>query len=458
MSLKIILLAAGQGKRMNSSLPKVLHPLGGKSLLQHVLDTSLKLNPESIYVIYGHQGEQVKKNFEQFPKTQWIYQEKQLGTGHAVRQALPYLSDEDKVFVLSADVPLISFHALQRLRDDTPSDSVGLMVAEFPNPYGLGRIIRNNEGYITQIIEEKDASPTEKQLKEIYSGIMMISAKYLKKWLPELNANNAQREFYLTEIIRMAVAANVSVVGIKAYRYQEVCGVNDHIQLAMLERYYQMCQAEEIMLKGVAMVDPSRFDLRGSLEVAQDVLIDVNVVIEGDVSIGKHSVIGPNCVLRNTKIGEHVQIKENCVIEESTIEDHSVVGPFARLRPGVHLSVRTKVGNFVEMKKSFLGPGSKVPHLSYIGDTKTGSNVNVGAGTITCNYDGASKHLTVIEDDAFIGSDTQLVAPVTIGKNATIGAGSTIRKDAPPGMLTLTYSEQKTVSDWVSPRDRKLKE
>lgn len=459
MNLQIIILAAGQGKRMFSNTPKVLHPLAGKPMLTRVVETALQLKPESIHVIYGHGGEHIKNSLPELP-VHWVKQAEQLGTGHAVMQALPHIPAHAQVLVLSADVPLIQPQTLKTLVEysssSTSQDSVlALLVAHLENPYGLGRILRNNEGEIHAIVEEKDANEQEKNVKEIYSGICCAKSSDLARWLPMLNNDNAQGEYYLTEIISMAVKNKVAITSLDAPNLYEIQGVNNRLQLQQLERIWQVKEAERLLEAGVGIADAARFDLRGELTCGKDVFIDVNCVFKGKVILGDGVIIGPNCCLTDVTVGAGSEIFPHSVIEQSVLGEGCTVGPFARLRPGTELAAECKIGNFVETKNAVFDTGSKASHLSYLGDVTIGKQVNIGAGTITCNYDGANKHQTVIEDGVFIGSDTQLVAPVTIGAHATIGAGSTIRKNVPAGELTLTESKQRTVDGWKRPVKKK---
>lgn len=441
--MDVVILAAGQGTRMKSSLPKVLHKLAGKPMLEHVINTARQLNPTKIVVVCGNGSDKVKEYFSDQPIT-WVEQSEQLGTGHAVQQALPYLSDESDVIVLYGDVPLIQISTLEKMN----GADLTLLTSHFEDSHGFGRIIRDTENNVLSIVEQKDASEEQKNIKEINSGIMATKVVLLKEWLPKLQNKNAQKEFYLTDIVAMAVSEAKTVASVLAPS-GEVKGVNDRRELSQLERLLQLWTAEKLLRQGVSIIDPSRFDCRGDLNVDRDVTIDINVVFEGDVTIGRNTLIGPNCVIKNSVIGENVEIKANSVIEGAVIESSAVIGPFARLRPGTKISKGARVGNFVEIKNTVLGEGSKASHLSYLGDATIGTNVNIGAGTITCNYDGRNKHHTTIEDNAFIGSNTELVAPVTIGAGATIGAGSTISKDAPAAKLTLARTVQKTIDGWV---------
>lgn len=445
MSLQIVILAAGEGKRMYSTLPKVLHPLAGVPLLERVITTANLLDPAAIHVVYGHGGAVIKETLRHVD-VHWVEQPQQLGTGHALLQVLPYLKDTDQILVLMGDVPLITVATLKKLLEYT--QHVGFITAEVTDPSGYGRVLRNAQQEVLAIVEEKDADPEQRLIKEIYTGILTASARQLQAWLPELRNDNVQGEYYLTDIVSHAVAANEPIVAVLANSVEEVQGVNDRAQLAYLERCYQRNLAKQLMCGGVTIIDPERFDVRGSLQVGQDVTFDVNVICEGDVVIGSRCVIGPNCLLRNVRLGDHVVIKANSVVEDAQIDERCIIGPFARIRPGTQLASDVHVGNFVEVKNSEIGKYSKISHLSYVGDATVGCEVNIGAGTITCNYDGVHKHRTVIGDRVQIGSDTQLVAPVTIGAGATIGAGSTITQDAPPEMLTLSRVKQQTVPGW----------
>jgi bifunctional UDP-N-acetylglucosamine pyrophosphorylase/glucosamine-1-phosphate N-acetyltransferase len=451
MTLSTVILAAGQGKRMHSELPKVLHRLAGKPLLEHVVSTANQLDSVSgPIVIYGHQGERVRHNLAHLNVT-WIEQTEQLGTGHALLQALPKLPEKGRVLVLYGDVPLIKTETLKHFIIDTPEHALGIITAELPDPKGFGRIIRNTKNKITAIIEEKDASHKQRSIQEINSGIYLIPAAYLHKWLPKLTNDNAQQEFYLTDLISMAVKENISIEALQPHYYEEILGINDRLQLACLERFYQEQAAEKLLLQGVTLLDPHRFDLRGDVSIGRDVVIDINVILEGQVKIGNRCSIGPNTVIRNSVLGDNVEIKANSVIDGVEISDECIIGPFARLRPGTILAAKSHVGNFVEIKNSVIGLASKINHLSYIGDSDIGKHVNIGAGTITCNYDGVNKHKTTIGDHAFIGSNTELVAPVTIGEGATIGAGSTITRNAPAQQLTLCRSQQRSIEAWQRP-------
>ncbi|MDF1653859.1 MAG: bifunctional UDP-N-acetylglucosamine diphosphorylase/glucosamine-1-phosphate N-acetyltransferase GlmU [Coxiellaceae bacterium] len=450
MGLNVVILAAGKGKRMISDIPKVLHKLAGVPMLERVVRTAEKLNPKGIQVIYGNGGSKVRETLDYLP-VEWVPQEEQLGTGHAVMQALPAIDDGDQVLVLYGDVPLISDETLSLLLNNTANNALGLVVTELEEPAGLGRIIRNELGNIVAIVEHKDANEQQLLIREINTGILTTSAANLKRWLPMLENSNAQDEYYLTDIVSLAVQDGVAVGGILARTQQEVQGVNDRWQMAQLEHYYQFEMAKKLALSGVAVMDINRTYVRGDVDISQDVVLDVNVVMEGTVKLGKHTRIGPNVMLKDTIIGEAVTIGAHSVLDGVILEDNCEVGPFSRLRPGTILRRGAKVGNFVELKKTILGEGSKANHLAYLGDTEVGENVNIGAGTITCNYDGVNKHRTVIEDDAFIGTNNSLVAPVTVGKMATTGAGSTITADVPENTLAVGRGKQKNIDGWKRP-------
>jgi bifunctional UDP-N-acetylglucosamine pyrophosphorylase/glucosamine-1-phosphate N-acetyltransferase len=454
MKLGVVILAAGQGTRMRSSLPKVLHKLAGRPLLQHVISTAGALEPEQIVVVYGHGGEQVPAAFSADGLT-WVEQAEQLGTGHAVEQALPALKDADRVLVLYGDVPLTEVSTLSALIDAAADTDLALLTVELENPTGYGRIVRAQNGSIQRIVEQKDAAPEELAIREINTGILVADRARLEQWIERLENDNAQGEFYLTDIVEAAVKEGIEVRSAQPADFDEVKGVNDRMQLAELERHYQRRQAQQLMRQGVTLRDPARFDLRGTLSVGQDVEIDINVLLEGDISLGDGVRIGANTVIRNSSIAADTQINENCVIEQATIGQKCLIGPFTRMRPNAVLAESVRIGNFVEVKKSNIGEGSKINHLSYVGDTSVGKAVNIGAGTITCNYDGANKHQTIIGDNAFIGSDTQLVAPVEVGAGATIGAGSTITQNAPPETLSLSRSKQVSLKGWRRPVKKK---
>lgn len=448
--LHIIILAAGHGTRMKSDLPKVLHPLADKPLLSHVVHAAAALNPAKIHVICGYQAERVKTVCKDLP-VNWVTQAEQLGTAHAVQQALPFIEKDARVLVLCGDNPLISTVTLQALIKPLTDNDLGLLTAVLEDPRKLGRIVRDSQNKVERIVEFKDATDAERKIPEINSGIMSFSMGFLEKSLKQVSNNNAQQEYYLTDLISIAVKEGVQV---KAYQTPfpiEVSGVNDKQELAMLEREHQLKQAKALMEQGVLLRDPTRLDIRGEVSVAQDVEIDVNVILEGKVTLGKGCRIGANCILKNVSVGEGTEILPNSVLEDCEIGNDCRVGPFARLRPGTVLKQGAKIGNFVETKKSTIGKNSKVSHLSYIGDTTMGDNVNVGAGTITCNYDGVNKHKTVIENGVFIGSNTALVAPVTLHQGATTGAGSTITTDIPAKTLAVSRAKQKHIESWKRP-------
>lgn len=456
MALSIIILAAGQGTRMRSALPKVLHPLAGKPLLEHVIDAAeaLGAGQSHIQIVYGHGGEQVRRQLAARQVT-WVEQAEQLGTGHAVAQALPGIADSDQVLVLYGDVPLISTDTLHRLLAAAANGQFGLLTAELADPTGYGRILRNSAGRVTGIVEHKDARPEQLAIREINTGFMAAGAAALKRWVAALGNDNTQGEYYLTDAIALAAAEGVVIDTVAPAELSEIMGVNNRAQLAELERDYQRQQAQRLMHAGVTLRDPARFDLRGRIEHGQDVCIDVNVILEGEIKLGDRVAIGPGCVIRNAAIGADTIVQAQCVIEDAVVGTNARIGPFARIRPETRLANDVHIGNFVEIKKSDIGSGSKVNHLSYIGDTSIGARVNVGAGTITCNYDGANKHRTIIEDDVFIGSDTQLVAPVTVGAGATLGAGTTLTRNAPPGELTFSRAKQETRAGWKRPVKKK---
>jgi len=452
MRLGVVILAAGQGKRMCSALPKVLHPLAGRPLLAHVLDAAERLGSAKTVVVYGHGGEQVPSVLGD-RDCAWVEQAERLGTGHAVRHAMPVLQDLDRVLVLYGDVPLVDPETLGGLIEASRDCPLGILTATLGDPTGYGRILRDpGTRHILRIVEHRDASPEERDIREVNTGFLVAERTRLQGWLDRLTNDNAQGEYYLTDVIGLAVAEGEEVASVQAPTVEEISGVNDRVQLAALERHYQGRLAEDLMRAGVTLADPARIDIRGTLKTGRDVTIDVNLVVEGRVSLGDGVRIGPNCLIRDSVIAEGVEILANCVIEGAQVGPGARVGPFARLRPEAHLDANTHIGNFVEIKKSRVGPGSKVNHLTYVGDAEIGRGVNVGAGTITCNYDGANKFKTVIGDGAFIGSNTALVAPVTVGAGATIGAGSVITSDAPPEELTLARGRQVTIPGWQRPR------
>ncbi len=454
MNIKTIILAAGQGTRMRSALPKVLHKIAGKALLQHVYDTCRQLENNAVNIVYGHGAEMVLKELQTL-QANWIEQAEQLGTGHAVQHCIDYIDDDDKVLILYGDVPLLQLEIMNALLQKVSERTLALLTVQLANPQGYGRIVRGADGQVNRIVEEKDATDDIKQINEVNTGIMAVNGKRLKQWLAQLQNNNAQQEYYLTDVIEMAVEDGVSVSTVAAGSIDDVLGINDRVQLSHLERVFQQRQAEQLMRQGVTLYDPNRFDLRGRIEqIGSDVEIDINVILEGEIRIGNNVKIGANTIIRNATIEDDVEILPNCVIENARVGGASRIGPFARLRPETALGRNVHIGNFVEIKKSTVADSSKINHLSYVGDADVGSKVNIGAGTITCNYDGVNKFRTVIGDGAFIGSNTQLVAPVTVGDNATIGAGSTITKDAPAEQLTLARNRQTTVKGWHRPTKR----
>ena len=450
MKLLPIILAAGQGTRMCSQLPKVLHTIGGQAMLQHVINSCKSLDTETVAIVYGHGGEKVQSAITD-EALQWVLQSEQKGTGHAVDQARNLIDDDLIVIVAYGDVPLIKGETLQRLVDNLDSADLTVLTTVLDDPTGYGRIVRSSQGTIESIIEEKDADDDIKKIIEVNTGFIAARGKQLKKWLEKLSPDNAQGEYYLTDCIALAVEDGGNVTAVICDDPMEVQGVNNRVQQAQLEREYQKKQAEKLMLEGVSLADPARLDVRGRVSVGQDVFIDINTVLIGNVTLGSNVTIESGCVITKSVIGDNVTIKANSVLEDARVGANCDVGPFARLRPGAILEENSKVGNFVEIKKSTIGKGSKVSHLSYIGDTQMGSNVNIGAGTITCNYDGVNKFKTIIGDDAFVGSDSQLIAPVEIGKGATIGAGSTITKDAPANELSLARSKQTVLKGWKRP-------
>lgn len=448
--MSVVILAAGKGTRMCSNLPKVLHLLAGKPMVQHVINTANQLDCTRIHLVYGHGGALLKEKLNN-EKLNWILQEEQWGTGHALQKAIPYFSEDENILVLYGDVPLIEVDTLNRLLLAKPHGGISLLTVRVDNPRGYGRIIRKNDD-ISGIVECKEATEIQKKINEINTGIMAINSSDLKKWLKQLKNDNHQNEFYLTDIIKMAYQENKKIIGIQPTHLNEIEGINDGLQLARLERLFQKQQAEKLLLSGVRILDPARFDLRGQLICGSDVVIDTNVIIEGEVTLGDRVQIGTGCLLKNCRIGDDSQINAYTVIEGSFLDKNCVVGPFARLRPGSELSEKVHVGNFVEIKKSSLGQGSKAGHLSYLGDAEIGSGVNIGAGTITCNYDGVNKHKTQIGDYVFVGSHTQFIAPVTVGDHATIGAGTTVTLNVPENELGLSRVKQKNIQGWKRPK------
>ena len=455
--ISVVILAAGQGKRMRSATPKVLQPIAGKPMLAHVIDTARGLQPQKICVVYGHAGEQIRAAISGADLT-WARQERQLGTGHAVLQALPYLSAEGITLVLYGDVPLIRVETLQALLAVAQTGKLAWLTAQVANPHGLGRILRDETGKVRGIAEEKDATATEKTIAEINTGFLACPTALLSRWLPTLGNNNAQGEYYLTDILAIAVKENISVETLSPTNKSEVTGINSKDQLAALERTHQLEIATRLMIAGVTLADPARLDVRGELVCGDaninDVVIDVNCVFEGNVTLAANVKIGANCILRDCTIGAGTEVLPFSFIDDASIGENARIGPYARIRPGSVLGDEVHIGNFVEVKASEFGRGSKANHLTYVGDTSVGKNVNIGAGTITCNYDGANKHRTVIEDNVHIGSDVQLVAPVTIGAGADIGAGTTVWKDVAPGGLTFNEKTQIHKIGWKRPVKR----
>jgi bifunctional UDP-N-acetylglucosamine pyrophosphorylase/glucosamine-1-phosphate N-acetyltransferase len=448
--LSVVILAAGQGKRMRSDLPKVLQPLAGRALLAHVLETARALQPAGLHVVYGHGGDQVRAAFAGEP-IQWALQAQQQGTGHAVAQAMPAIPDGHLVLVLYGDVPLLGVDTLRTLVALASDRQLALLTVMLEDPTGYGRVLRDARGRVKAIVEHKDAKPAQLRLREGNTGVLAAPAHRLRSWLGRLRSDNAQGEYYLTDVIAMAVRDGVKIAPLLATAESEVLGVNDRLQLAQLEGALRRQRADAAMRAGATLADPARFDQRGALTVGRDVFIDVNVVFEGTVNLGDRVRVGAGCVLRDVAVGAGTQVHAYSVLEQSTAGADCSIGPFARLRPGTTLAAGVHIGNFVEVKNSSIGAGSKANHLSYLGDATVGAGVNVGAGTICCNYDGANKSRTIIEDGAFIGSGSMLVAPVTIGAGATIGAGSTVTKDAPAGKLTVARSRQTTVEAWQRP-------
>jgi bifunctional UDP-N-acetylglucosamine pyrophosphorylase / glucosamine-1-phosphate N-acetyltransferase len=454
--LNIVILAAGQGKRMRSRLPKVLHPLAGRPLIVHAINTAQALKPARIYVVYGHGGEQVPQAIQDKDLV-FVKQQPQLGTGHALAQALPVLDSGGLTLVLYGDVPLIGEETLAAMIAGG-GDRLTLLTAELDDPAGYGRIVRNRRGSITAIVEERDASAEQRNIREINTGIMALPTARLQEWMAKLTNRNAQREYYLTDVVPLALGDRIPVVNVKARAEWEILGVNSKQQLAHLERVYQRAQASRLMEGGVTLSDPARIDVRGRLICGADVRIDVNCVFEGAVKLADQVQIGAHCVIRDAEVGLGTRIEPFTYIDSARIGANCRVGPYARLRPGARLDEEVHVGNFVEVKEAEIGARSKANHLAYVGDATVGRDVNIGAGTITCNYDGANKHRTVIEDDVQIGSDVQLVAPVTVGKGATIGAGTTVWKPAPAGELTINEKTQITKSGWKRPQKKARRE
>jgi len=452
MALEILVLAAGVGKRMRSSLPKVLQPLAGRPLLGHVLATARELAPRKVIVVHGHGAEAVREAFNGEP-VEWVLQSEQLGTAHAVMQAMPRVSADADVLILYGDVPLMRAATLQRLLK-AADGGLALLTAEPEDPAAYGRVVRDGAGRVAKIVEQRDASPAERAIREINAGFYALDAKRLSGWLKKIGNRNAQKEYYLTDLVSLAVGDKVPVAAVKTDDAWEAAGVNTPRELAALERRYQEIYSEKLLEAGVRLADPARVDVRGALECGREVAIDVNCVFEGKVKLGDGARIGPNCVLRNVTIGAGTEVRAFSHLDDAEVGARCVLGPYARLRPGASLADEVHIGNFVEVKASRVGAGSKANHLAYIGDSEVGANVNIGAGTITCNYDGANKHRTVIEDDCFIGSDATLVAPVRIARGSYIGAGSTISKDTPAGQLTVARAKQVSIPGW-KPRKKK---
>ena len=456
MTLAVVTLAAGKGSRMKSDLPKVLHTLAGKPMLGHVLDSASQLDQAIQHVVIGHGAEIVEETFAG-QAIQWAMQTEQKGTGHAVAQAMPNVTDDATVLILYGDVPLIETATLQALLEETHHQidnpgGLALLTVELDDPTGYGRIVRDEAGNIQAIVEHKDATPEQLAIQEVNTGILAAPAEHLNRWLPALSSNNAQGEYYLTDVVAMAVTEGVAVRAIHATSEDEVQGVNDRVQLAHLERVYQSRVAESLLRQGVAMADPARIDVRGQISAGRDVFIDVGCVFEGDVVLEDGVRIGPNCVIKNARLGQGTRVEAFSMIEQANTAEDCVVGPYARLRPGAELSQQAKVGNFCEIKKSLIGKGSKVNHLSYVGDAELGENVNVGAGTITCNYDGVNKFKTLIGDGAFIGSNSSLVAPANIGAGVTIAAGSVITSPVDDHHLAVARGRQRNISGWKRPK------
>ncbi|MGB6449878.1 MAG: bifunctional UDP-N-acetylglucosamine diphosphorylase/glucosamine-1-phosphate N-acetyltransferase GlmU [Steroidobacteraceae bacterium] len=452
--LSVVILAAGQGKRMRSDLPKVLQPLAGRPLLQHVIATARALDPASIHVVYGHGGERVREALRDEPVS-WVLQSRQLGTGHALLQAAPHLTDGERVLVLYGDVPLTRPETLRQLLDLGPPNTLALLTVLLDDPTGYGRIVRDSRGGVRRIVEQRDAGKRELAIRECSTGVMAAPAKPLKAWLSRLSNDNAQREYYLTDVMAMAVRERIAVKPLLAPSAADVLGVNDKVQLAEVEAEYRRRRATELMVAGVTVSDPQRLDVRGTVEAGRDVALDVSVVLEGRVKLGDRVRIGPHCVVRDSEIGSDTEVLAHCVIDGAVIGPACRIGPYSRVRPTSTLAEGVHIGNFVEVKNSRIGTESKANHLSYVGDAQVGARVNVGAGTIVANYDGANKHLTTVEDDVHTGSNSVLVAPITVGAGATIAAGSTVAHAAPAGKLTIARARQVTIEGWQRPRKRR---
>ena len=452
-TLSAVILAAGKGTRMYSDLPKVLHCVAGKPMVKHVIDTATALGAENVHLIYGHGGELMRERLAN-EKVNWVFQNEQLGTAHAVQQAAPFFKDDENIVVLYGDAPLISVGTLEKLIAAKPENGIALLTVNLDNPTGYGRILREN-GNVVAIVEQKDANAEQLKIQEVNTGVMVSDGANFKKWLARVDNHNAQGEYYLTDLIALANQDGCQVMAVQAVDAIEVEGANNRLQLAALERYYQHKQAQHLLLAGVTLLDPARFDLRGTLEHGKDVEIDTNVILEGNVRLGNRVKIGAGCVLKNVTLGDDVEVKPYSVLEDTVIGEKAAIGPFSRLRPGTELAAQTHVGNFVEIKKSIVGKGSKVNHLTYIGDTEIGVDCNIGAGVITCNYDGANKFKTLIGDNVFVGSDTQLVAPVIVEDGATIGAGSTITQNIAKDELVITRVPQRHIQGWQRPSKKK---
>ena len=451
--LSVVILAAGKGTRMYSDLPKVLHKVAGKPMVKHVIDTAKQLNAAQIHLIYGHGADLLKQRLADEP-VNWVFQAEQLGTGHAMQQAAPFFADDENILMLYGDAPLITTETLQKLIAAKPENGIALLTVNLENPTGYGRIIRQ-DGNVTAIVEQKDANAEQLKITEVNTGVMVSDGASFKKWLARLDNNNAQGEYYMTDVIGLANQDGFKVVAVQATDMMEVEGANNRLQMAALERYFQRKQAQKLLLAGVSLTDPERFDLRGELEHGKDVEIDINVIIEGNVRLGNRVKIGAGCVLKNVEIADDVEIKPYSVLENAVVGDKAAIGPFSRLRPGAELAAETHVGNFVEIKQAKVGKGSKVNHLTYIGDAEIGRDCNIGAGVITCNYDGANKFKTVIGDNVFVGSDSQLIAPVTIADNVTVAAGATVTDNVEAGELVISRVRQRHIPNWKRPTKKK---
>ena len=451
--LSVVILAAGKGTRMYSDLPKVLHKIAGKPMVKHVIDTAKQLNAAQIHLIYGHGADLLKQRLADEP-VNWVFQAEQLGTGHAMQQAAPFFADDENILMLYGDAPLITTETLQKLIAAKPENGIALLTVNLENPTGYGRIIRQ-DGNVTAIVEQKDANAEQLKITEVNTGVMVSDGASFKKWLERLDNNNTQGEYYMTDVIGLANQDGFKVVAVQATDMMEVEGANNRLQMAALERYFQRKQAQKLLLAGVSLTDPERFDLRGELEHGKDVEIDINVIIEGNVRLGNRVKIGAGCVLKNVEIADDVEIKPYSVLENAVVGEKAAIGPFSRLRPGAELAAETHVGNFVEIKQAKVGKGSKVNHLTYIGDAEIGRDCNIGAGVITCNYDGANKFKTVIGDNVFVGSDSQLIAPVTIADNVTVAAGATVTDNVEAGELVISRVRQRHIPNWKRPTKKK---